>query len=95
MSISSNIGIKISKPKKISNLFRYFFGEDQGRYLIEVDKTNYDKVEKILKENNIFFDNIGVTQKDNFELGKDLKISVKELFKSNNRWYYNFNGLNN
>ena len=95
MSISSQIGIKIQKPQKMSNIFEYFFGEDQGRYLIEVDKNNLPKVEKKLKENDIYFENIGITQKEYFELDKDLKIKVKELYELNNRWYNKFNGLNN
>ena len=95
MSISSQIGVKIQKPQKMSNIFEYFFGEDQGRYLIEVDKNNLPKVEKKLKENDIYFENIGITQKEYFELDKDLKIKVKELYELNNRWYNKFNGLNN
>jgi len=95
MSISSQIGIKIQKPQKMSNIFEYFFGEDQGRYLIEVDKNNLPTVEKKLKYNNIYFENIGITQKEYFELDKDLKIKVKELYELNNRWYNKFNGLNN
>ena len=94
MSLSSQIGIKIDKPKKLSNIFEYFFGEDQSRYLVEIDKKNFLKVEKVFKNNNIYFDNIGVTQKDYFELDNDLKISVKELYEINNKWYNNFNGLN-
>ena len=94
MAISSQIGIKIQKPQKMSNIFEYFFGEDQGRYLIEVDKNNFSKVEKKLKENNIYFENIGTTQKEYFELEKELKINVKELYELNNRWYSKFNGLN-
>ncbi len=94
MSISSQIGIKIIKPKKMSNIFEYFFGEDQSRYLIEVNKNNSLKVEKLLTDNNIYFDNIGFTQKEYFELDKDLKISVKELYEINNKWYNQFNGLN-
>ena len=95
MSLSSQIGIKIDKPKKLSNIFEYFFGEDQSRYLVEIDKKNFSKVEKVFRNNNIYFDNIGVTQKDYFELDNDLKISVKELYEINNKWYNNFNGLNN
>ena len=95
MSISSQIGVKINKPKKLSNIFEYFFGEDQSRYLIEVDKNNLPKVEKKLKDNNIYFENIGITQKEYFELDKDLKINVKELYELNNKWYNKFNGLNN
>ena len=78
----------------MANIFEYFFGEDQSRYLIEVDKDNYTKVEKILKENDIYFENIGLTQNEYFEYEKDLKISVKELYELNNKWYKNFNGLN-
>ena len=89
----SQIGIKILKPKKLSNLFEYYFGEDQSRYLVEIDQNNYSKIEKILKDNNIYFDIIGVTQKEYFELDKDLKISVKELYDLNNRWYNKYNGF--
>ena len=94
MSISSQIGVKINKPKKLTNISEYFFGEDQSRYLIEVDKSNYLKLEKLLKDNNIYFDNIGITQKEYFELDKELKISVKELYDINNKWYKQFNGIN-
>ena len=38
MSMGSKIGIKIEKPKKLRDLNEYFFGEDQGRYIVEVDK---------------------------------------------------------
>ena len=94
MSLSSQIGIKINKPKKISSILEYFFGEDQSRYLIEVDKSNSSKIKKLFKDNNVYFDIIGVTQKDYFELDKELKIGVKELYEINNKWYNEFNGLN-
>ncbi len=90
MCISSNLGIKIEKPKKLNNLFEYFFGEDQGRYLIEVEKNNLKKVEKMFKDNNIFHEIVGFIQKDNFELPGELKISTKDLFNINNKWYYNY-----
>ena len=54
MSISSSYGAKIKKPKKLTNLFEYFFGEDQGRYLLEVEPSNLTKVEKSLKDSNIY-----------------------------------------
>jgi len=95
MSISSRIGVKIHKPKKLSNIFEYFFGEDQSRYLIEIDKNNYSKVEKILKNNNIYHENIATTQKEFFEFEKDLKINVKEFYEINNKWYNSYNGINN
>ena len=90
MSLGTNFGIKIRKPKKLTNLLGYFFGEDQGRYVIEIDPSNLDKVEKLLNENNIYYDNLGITQKEFFEIENEMKISNKELFKVNNRWYNNY-----
>ena len=90
MSMNSGYGIKINKPKKLTNLFKYFFGEDQSRYVIEIDKDNIQKVEQILKDNNIFYENIGTTQKDYFEITGELKIDIKELYKINNQWYNNY-----
>ena len=90
MAISSNYGAKIQKPKKLTNVIEYFFGEDQGRYILEIDQKNLQKVEKILKDNSIYYENIGNTQKDNFEIEDELKINVKDLFKINNEWYNNY-----
>jgi phosphoribosylformylglycinamidine synthase subunit PurL len=90
MSISSNFGAKIQKPKKLTNLFKYFFGEDQGRYILEIDPKNIKKTEKILKDNKVYYENIGCTQKDYFEIENELKINIKDLFKINNEWYNNY-----
>ena len=64
MSIGSNFGAKILKPKKLTNLFEYFFGEDQSRYIIEIKKSNFKKVAKILNDDKIYYENIGKTQKN-------------------------------
>jgi phosphoribosylformylglycinamidine synthase subunit PurL len=90
MVFSSNFGVKIQKPKKLSNLFKYFFGEDQGRYVLEIDNKNLQKVEKRLKDNNIYYEFIGNTQKDYFEIEGEMKITIKDLFKANNKWYNNY-----
>ena len=87
MSMGTNFGVKINKPTKLANLYEYLFGEDQSRYIIEVDKKNLKKVDKILKNNNIYYENIGITQKDYFEVDKEMKIKNKDLFKINNNWY--------
>jgi len=90
MCFSSNFGIKIDKPKKLSNIFEYFFGEDQGRYLIEIQKGNLSIINQLLKENNVYHEIIGITQKDNFELSGEMKININDLYKLNNKWYYNY-----
>ena len=90
MCINSEYGAKIYKPKKLTNLIKYFFGEDQARYIVEIEKNNLSQVEKILKDNNIYYENIGFTQKEYFEIESELKINTKELFKKNNEWYNNY-----
>jgi phosphoribosylformylglycinamidine synthase II len=90
MSISSNYGLKIEKPKTLFNLIEYFFGEDQGRYIIEVESSNIDNVKKILKENNVFSEIIATVQKDNFEIIGEFKMHVKDLCTANNKWYNNY-----
>ncbi len=90
MSLNSNFGAKISKPKKLTNLFKYFFGEDQARYIVEIEENNLVKAEKILKKNNIYYEILGFTQKEYIEIEGELKISNKELFKINNEWYNNY-----
>jgi phosphoribosylformylglycinamidine (FGAM) synthase-like enzyme len=71
-------------------LYEYFFGEDQARYIIEIETNDLVKTEKILKENNVYFENIGFTQKEFFEVDNELKIKTNELFKINNEWYNNY-----
>jgi phosphoribosylformylglycinamidine synthase II len=90
MSIDTNYGVLINKPRKLTNLFKYFFGEDQSRYIIEIDRENLEKVEKILKNNNIFYENIGTTQKNYFEIIGEMRLGIKDLYKINNQWYNNY-----
>jgi len=87
MSISSGYGLKIEKPSKLSNLMEYYFGEDQGRYLLEIEPKNLQKVTKILSENNIYNENIATVQKQHFEISGEFKINIDDLYKINNTWY--------
>ena len=90
MCFKSNYGVKIKKPKKLRNLLEYFFGEDQGRYLLEIDIKNVEKVENIFKKNNVFYEDIGSTQRDYLEIEEEMKISIKDLYEANNQWYNKF-----
>ena len=90
MSISSGLGVKIEKPKKLRNLFEYFFGEDQGRYILEINQKSLSNVENLLKNANIFYENIGKTQKNYFEIDGEMKCSINDLYKINHQWYNNF-----
>ena len=90
MSMGSKLGVKIDQSKKLINSTQYFFGEDQGRYILEIDKKNLKSVEKILKNNDIFYENIGTTQKDYFEIVGEMKLSINDLYEINNQWYNNY-----
>ena len=90
MCMGSHLGLKIQKPKKLGSLIEYFFGEDQGRYLLEIDKKNLDKVKKILKNSNIYYESIGSTQKNYFEIVDEIKCNIKDLYEINNKWYNNY-----
>tara|TARA_B100000035_G_scaffold200520_1_gene171521 strand:- start:176 stop:2356 length:2181 start_codon:yes stop_codon:yes gene_type:complete len=90
MSFYTSIGAKLHKPTKLTNLFKYFFGEDQARYVVEIEKNNLPKAEKIMKESGVYYENIGFTQKDYLEIEGELKVSINDLFKINNEWYNNY-----
>jgi len=90
MCMSSGLGLKIEKPSKLSNLMEYYFGEDQGRYLLEIEPKNYQKVVKNLNENNIFNEKIATVQKDKLEIIGELKLNIDDLYKINNTWYNNY-----
>ena len=90
MSMGSNLGIKIEKSKKLRDLKEYFFGEDQGRYVLEIDEKNLALVEKFLKSGNIYYEIIGKTQENFFEIENEMKIDTNVLYKANNQWYNNY-----
>ena len=90
MCIGSKLGANIRKPKKLGNIFEYFFGEDQSRYILEVDKKNLTKVEKLLENNNIFYEDIGYTQREKLEIEKEMTVDIKDLCEINNQWYKNY-----
>ena len=90
MCMSSEYGLKIEKPQKLSNQMEHYFGEDQGRYLLEIESKNLTNVTKTLNENNIFNELIATVQKDYFEIFDEFKININDLYKTNNKWYSNY-----
>ena len=90
MTLGTNLGVKIEKPKKLENIFKYFFGEDQSRYVLEIESKYLIKVEKFLNESSIFYEKIGRTQKNYFEIEGEFKKDINDLFKINDKWYNNY-----
>ena len=86
MCMGGNKGININKPQNLINYFEYFFGEDQARYLIEIEKNTLKKVGDILEKNSIYFNEIGTIQEKNMVLKDKLNVTIDELIKTNKTW---------
>ena len=71
-SKTPNIGAIIDESF-IKKCESFWFGEDQGRYLLEIDIKNVEKVENIFKKNNVFYEDIGSTQRDYLEIEEEMK----------------------
>jgi len=86
MCIKSTKGIKINNLKNLINKFEYFFSEDQGRYLVEINKDNFKKVEKVFIDNSVHFDELGVVNNDKFLFSDEINLSIEDLIKAYKDW---------
>ena len=86
MCIKGNKGIDLKKPKYLINEIEYFFGEDQGRYIIEIAKKDLKKVTDILNKNAVHYDELGVINKDQLYLNDKSKVAIDELKTCNTTW---------
>ena len=86
MSIKGNRGVKLFPIEGLVNKFEYFFGEDQGRYIIEIKPENLENVEKILKKDSIHFDKLGIVESNQITYGSDLKISIDDIKEGYKNW---------
>ena len=86
MCIQGNKGIDLKKPKYLINEIEYFFGEDQGRYIIEIAKKDLKKVTDILNKNAVHYDELGVINKDQLNLNDKSKVAIDELKTCNTTW---------
>ena len=86
MCIKGKKGINLNKPKYLINELEYFFGEDQGRYIIEVSKKDLKKVTDILNKNAVHFDELGTISENELYFDDKTKVTIDELTRSNTKW---------
>ena len=86
MSIKGNKGVKLFSIDGLVNKFEYFFGEDQGRYIIEIKPENLENVENMLKKDSIHFDKLGIIESNQITYGNDLKISIDDIKEGYKNW---------
>jgi phosphoribosylformylglycinamidine synthase len=90
MCIKGNKGINLQTPKYLINQIEYFFSEDQGRYLVEITKKDYDKVINILNKNAVHYDELGIINEDQLYIDEKTKVLIDELKTSNKDWLTNY-----
>jgi len=90
MCIKGKKGVTLKKPSYLINQFEYLFGEDQGRYLIEIDKDNFQDVIKILSESSVHFDELGTVNEDSLIIDDKSKVSIDDLIKWHTTWLTNY-----
>ncbi len=87
MCIKGNKGIQIKKPKFLINEIEYFFAEDQGRYLIEINPKDFKEVTKILDKNSVHYDEIGKIIDKDMIIDQKTKLTIDELKSYNTNWF--------
>jgi phosphoribosylformylglycinamidine synthase II len=90
MCIKGRKGATLKKPNYLINQFEYLFGEDQGRYIIEVSKDDLESATKILQENSVHFDELGSVNDDILIIDDKTKVSIDDLIKSHTNWLINY-----
>ncbi|WP_440923186.1 phosphoribosylformylglycinamidine synthase subunit PurL [Candidatus Pelagibacter sp.] len=86
MCLKGKKGIQIKKPKFLINEIEYFFAEDQGRYLIEINPKDFNEVSKILDKNSVHYDEIGKIIDKDMIIDQKTKLTIDELKSYNTNW---------
>jgi phosphoribosylformylglycinamidine synthase subunit PurL len=90
MCIKGKKGARLKKPNYLINQFEYLFGEDQGRYIVEISKDDLESATKILQENSVHFDELGSVNNDSLIIDDKTKVSIDDLIKSHTYWLTNY-----
>jgi len=92
MCIKGKKGATLKKPNYLINQFEYLFSEDQGRYIIEIEKNNFNNVTEILKKNSIHYDDLGTVNENELIIDEKSKVTIDELIKVHTSWLNRYIG---
>ena len=90
MAIKGNKGIKFNKSKNLINEIDYLFSEDQGRYIIEINPKDLKEVTKILDQNSVYHEELGIIIEKDMIINQKTKVTIDELKSYNSNWLTNF-----
>jgi len=90
MCIKGKKGATLKKPNYLINQFEYLFGEDQGRYIVEIEKKDLKNVIEILEKNSVHYDELGIVNDKELIINDKSKVSIDDLIKSHTTWLTNY-----
>jgi phosphoribosylformylglycinamidine synthase len=90
MCMAGNLGVQIEVKKEF--LHAYLFGEDQGRYLIEVSEKNYEKVIALAKDNSVHIEKLGFVGGTDLKINHLNKVSIAQLVEKNSEFFEKYTG---
>jgi len=90
MCIKGKKGATLKKPSYLINNFEYLFGEDQGRYIVEIEKKNFKNVAEVLEKNSVHYDELGTVNNTDLIIDDKSKVSIDDLIKSHTTWLTNY-----
>ena len=86
MCIKGDKGIELKKSKNLINEIEYFFSEDQGRYIIEINPKDLKEVKKILDKNSVHHEELGIILEKDMIINEKTKVTIDELKSYNTSW---------
>ena len=86
MCIKGDKGIELKKSKNLINEIEYFFSEDQGRYIIEINPKDLKEVKKILDKNSVHHEELGIIVEKDMIINEKTKVTIDELKSYNTSW---------
>ena len=90
MCIKGDKGIELKKSKNLINEIEYFFSEDQGRYIIEINPKDLKEVKKILDKNSVHHEELGIIVEKDIIINEKTKVTIDELKSYNTNWLTNY-----
>ena len=54
--------------------------------MVEINKDNFKKVEKVLIDNSVHFDELGVVNNNKFLFSDEIDLSIEDLIKAYKNW---------
>jgi phosphoribosylformylglycinamidine synthase len=72
------------------NEIDYLFSEDQGRYIIEINPKDLKEVTKILDQNSVYHEELGIIIEKDMIINQKTKVTIDELKSYNSNWLTNF-----